>query len=118
MADRGPAVFAVATATLVLGVVFVLARVASRVWIVRQVSWDDHLILLSAVIAVALTITIDLGTHRGLGRRDADIAVYDMPELRRCEYAFSVLYVSLPHPLFPPPTWYLDCCVPAFVHRK
>jgi hypothetical protein len=94
MADRGPAVFAVSTATLVLASVFVLARVVSRVFIVRQVSWDDYFIVVAALIAVALTTTIDLGTRQGLGRRDVDIEPGDLPGLRRCEYAFSVLYVS------------------------
>ncbi|KAI1490094.1 major facilitator superfamily domain-containing protein [Biscogniauxia mediterranea] len=90
--DRGPAVFAVTTATLVLATCFVGARLVCRIGIVRQVSWDDYFIMFAWVLAVALGFTINLASKMGLGRHDEDIPPEDWNTLRRCEYAFSVLY--------------------------
>jgi hypothetical protein len=93
--DRGPVVFAVTTATLVLASVVVAARLVCRIGIVRHVSWDDYFILLAWLLAFFLSFSIDLGTRKGLGRHDTDIAPEDWSVLRRCEYAFSVLYVCM-----------------------
>jgi hypothetical protein len=91
--DRGPSVFAVSVATLVLASVSVAARMISRHFIVRCVRWDDKVMLLAWLIAFFLTFTIALGTENGLGRYDVDISVEDHHVLRRCEYVFSILYV-------------------------
>ncbi|KAI4592153.1 hypothetical protein KJ359_011481 [Pestalotiopsis sp. 9143b] len=90
--DRGPSVFIVTTTTLVLASVFVAARLYTRLAIVRQFSWDDWFIILAWALAFAVGLTIDLGTKYGLGRHDSDINADDWDPLRRCEYAFSVLY--------------------------
>jgi hypothetical protein len=93
--DRGPSVFAVTTGTLTLCSVFVAARLYCRAGIVRKVSWDDYFILLAWFLAFGLSFTINYATRRGLGRHDANIDPGDRGALRRCEYAFSILYVSL-----------------------
>lgn len=93
--DRGPSVFAVTTATLVLASVFVTARLYTRLAIVRQVTCDDWFIILAWLLAFGVSLTIDLGTSYGLGRHDINISANDWNALRRCEYVFSVLYVSI-----------------------
>lgn len=90
--DRGPVVFAVTTATLVLGTVFVAARMVARTWIVRKITWDDYVMLLAWLLAFFLSFTICLGVHNGLGRHDENIDDADQTVLRRCEYVFSILY--------------------------
>ena len=92
--DRGPAVFVVTTITICMSTLFVAARMVSRIGIVRRVGWDDYIILLAWLIAMFLSVTIDMATRRGLGRFDVDIDREDMPGLRMCEYIFSILYVS------------------------
>lgn len=99
--DRGPPVFAVTVATLVLASVFVAARIVCRYFIVRNVAWDDKVMVLAWLLAVFLTFTICLGTAHGLGRYDENIDRADRPILRRCEYVFSILYVCLSLCLFP-----------------
>jgi len=47
--DRGPAVLAVTTTTLVTASVFVGLRLVSRIAIVKNVTWDDHFIVLAWV---------------------------------------------------------------------
>ncbi|KAK8014640.1 hypothetical protein PG990_007936 [Apiospora arundinis] len=90
--DRGPSVFAVTTATLGLASVFVFARLYTRLFIVRHITWDDWFMILAWLFAFAIGFTIDYGTYKGLGQRDTYIADGDWNSLRRCEYVFSVLY--------------------------
>ncbi|KAI1380945.1 MFS general substrate transporter [Hypoxylon crocopeplum] len=90
--DRGPAVFAVTIATLSLSSCVVAARLFCRIRIVRSVTWDDYFIISAWVIALALSLSIDLGASNGLGRHDENISPDDWDTLRRCDYAFSVLY--------------------------
>ncbi|KAJ6443385.1 L-fucose permease [Purpureocillium lavendulum] len=90
--NRGPAVFAVTTATLVLASIFVGARIVCRYFIVRNVSWDDRVMILAWLIAFFLSFTIDFGVVHGLGKFDKDIPEDDWSTLRHCEYVFSILY--------------------------
>lgn len=91
--DRGPAVFAVTLATLVVGTFFFIARLVCRTIIVRRVSWDDYFIILAWFLAAGLTMTIDIGTRFGLGRHDENIPGEDRLPLKKTEYVFSVIYV-------------------------
>ena len=92
MPDRGPAAFAVTTATLALATVFVAARMVCRYFIVQRVSWDDKIMLLAWLIAFFLSFSILYGVTVGLGNYDADIGIEEWPKLRRAEYVFSILY--------------------------
>lgn len=96
--DRGPAVFAVTTATLALSSLFVAARMVSRMGILRRTGWDDYIILLAWLLAVFLSLAIDFGTKRGLGRHDENIEPGSRAGLRMCEYVFSILYVRCVRP--------------------
>lgn len=98
--DRGPAVFAVTLSTLVVASVFVGARLLCRQFIVKNISWDDRMMLLAWVLAFGLAFTICFGTTKGLGRYDEDIDSDNEDALRRCEYVFSILYVSFRPPIF------------------
>lgn len=91
--DRGPAVFAVTVSTLVIGTVFFLARMISRIWIVKRVTCDDYIMIVAWILATGLTIAIDVGTSFGLGKHDANISAEQRLPLRKTEYVFSVLYV-------------------------
>ena len=91
--DRGPSVFAVTTATLALTSIFVFARLYTRLFIVRHITWDDWFMIAAWLLAFAIGFTIDYGTYKGLGQYDTYIADGNWNTLRRCEYVFSVLYV-------------------------
>jgi hypothetical protein len=93
--DRGPAVFAVTTATLALATLFVAARMVSRFGILRSTGWDDYIMILAWILALFLSLAIDLGAQRGLGRHDQNIDPADRGRLRTSEYVFSILYVRV-----------------------
>ena len=67
-----------------------------RYFIVKKICWDDRIMWLAWLLAFFLSFTILLGVKNGLGKHDDDISDGEYPTLRRCEYAFSVLYVRLP----------------------
>ncbi|KAI9734046.1 MAG: hypothetical protein M1818_006984 [Claussenomyces sp. TS43310] len=90
--NRGPLAFIVTTTTLAIASIFVLARLISRLAILRHVTCDDFFILAGWLVAVGLSCLIDYGTRNGLGRYDVNILDGWMPALRRCEYAFAVMY--------------------------
>lgn len=94
--DRGPAVFAVTTATLALASLFVAARMVSRVGILRRTGWDDYIMILAWLFAVFLSLAINMGAMLGLGRHDRNIDPEYRAGLRICQYVFSVLYVRFP----------------------
>ncbi|KAL2178099.1 uncharacterized protein P884DRAFT_132473 [Thermothelomyces heterothallicus CBS 202.75] len=90
--DRGPAVFAVTTATLALATLFVAGRMVSRLGIVRRAGTADFFIVLAWLLAVFLSLSIDIAVKHGLGRHDRNIDPAKMPGLRKWEYVFSILY--------------------------
>lgn len=93
--DRGPTVFAVTTTTLVIAAVLVIGRIVSRSWIVRNFTWDDFFIVCSFLFAFGLSFAIDYGVTKGLGKGDVNIKPEWVQPLKKCEYVFSVLYVSM-----------------------
>lgn len=109
--NRGPPVLAVTTTLLVVSTIFVVLRLVSRAGVVRKVSRDDYFIILAwvrslflgtidrtpidpcQVIAFGLSFSICYGTSLGLGRHEVDLQPERRSALKKCEYAFSVLYV-------------------------
>ncbi|KFX91478.1 hypothetical protein V490_05881 [Pseudogymnoascus sp. VKM F-3557] len=71
---------------------FVVARLATRLWLVKKSTWDDFMIVVSWFLALGVSLSIAIGVRNGLGRNDADIPAQWRDDLRKCEYAFSVLY--------------------------
>lgn len=92
--DRGPAVLSVTVSTLCLATLFVVARMISRIGIVKHTTWDDYTILAAWAVAFGSSFAIAYGTGKGLGKVDAEIKASWEGALMRCEYAFSILYVS------------------------
>ncbi|EME84209.1 uncharacterized protein MYCFIDRAFT_163043 [Pseudocercospora fijiensis CIRAD86] len=89
---RSSAVLAVTVSMTVLCTIFVSFRMLSRAAIVRKIIWDDYFMLLAWIITVGLAFSICYGTVNGLGRHEVDIPDEWQSTLRKCNYAFSVLY--------------------------
>ncbi|KAJ9642430.1 hypothetical protein H2199_004811 [Coniosporium tulheliwenetii] len=90
--SRGPVVFAVTTAMIVLASIFVFLRVVSRAGIVRRFKLDDYFMVLAWLLAFGISFSVCYGVSVGLGRHESDIPPEWDPPLKRAEYAFSVLY--------------------------
>lgn len=92
--DRGAQVFGGTLSTLIIATVFVAGRLISRHFVVGKISWDDKVMMLAWLVAFFMSFTIILGVSHGLGRHDVNIDPDQRAVLRRCEYVFSILYVS------------------------
>ncbi|KAI9771342.1 MAG: hypothetical protein M1840_002312 [Geoglossum simile] len=90
--SRSDRVFAVTLALLVTSFFLVLARLFTRITILKRTSWDDYFISLAWLLAFGLSFAICFGTHRGLGKRDVDIRKEWQIALQFSEYFFSVFY--------------------------
>ena len=69
--DRGPAVFVVTVALLVLATVFTVLRIISKWVVVKRPTMDDWFTVLAWVFCVALSVSVMAGTRVGLGKPDA-----------------------------------------------
>lgn len=93
--NRGPAVEAAALVTLGIATLFVVCRLVTRLGLARRPRWDDFMIVVGWLLALGVALSIVVGVENGLGRHDADIPHSSLDNLRKCEYAFSVLYVRI-----------------------
>ncbi|RDL37694.1 MFS general substrate transporter [Venustampulla echinocandica] len=89
---RAEWVFIATTTTFALSTLFVAGRLISRFFILRHRTADDWWMILAWFLAFGLSFSIDYSTTKGLGRHDNNISTSDALSLRRCEYAFTILY--------------------------
>ncbi|SMR60730.1 unnamed protein product [Zymoseptoria tritici ST99CH_1E4] len=89
---RAEPVFAVTIALMAVCTIVVFFRMLSRFAIVKKVSLEDYFIVAAWAIAFGLSFAICWGTAYGLGRHETDIPFEWQPQLRRANYAFSILY--------------------------
>ncbi|TQS38444.1 hypothetical protein Golomagni_01049 [Golovinomyces magnicellulatus] len=90
--SRGQSNFIVSVTTITLATFFVVARLISRLGILRICTADDWFIILAWVIAIGLSFSTAYGNSIGFGARYLYSPVEWLPTLRKSEYAFSVLY--------------------------
>ncbi|KAL8826923.1 MAG: hypothetical protein Q9191_003497, partial [Dirinaria sp. TL-2023a] len=84
--DRGPGMIATTVVVSVLASVTVVLRLATRIWIVRSVGWDDYTILFAAfgvIIGAALVI---VQVHYGFGRHKGELSQWQYSEFQKFSY--------------------------------
>jgi fucose permease len=64
----------------------------SRFFVVKKPGWDDYTMIMAWVLAFGASLSIILGTTRGLGRHQDHIPEDWLEPMRKSSYAFSVLY--------------------------
>lgn len=89
---RAPATLGVTVVMLILATIFVFFRFVTRIWIVRKLYLDDWFILGAWALALGFSVSICAGTAVGLGMHEVDVPQSNHDDLRKAEYAFSVLY--------------------------
>ncbi|GFZ48049.1 hypothetical protein JCM24511_05797 [Saitozyma sp. JCM 24511] len=92
LADRGPTVFVVTLAIIIVATVFLVLRLVSKWGVTRKANADDYAVIIGWVFAVGLSVSIMIGTHVGLGAPDSEIKPEWVTPLKQCVYAFTVLY--------------------------
>ncbi|OBT70798.1 hypothetical protein VF21_10385 [Pseudogymnoascus sp. 05NY08] len=92
LSDRSTTVLVATIVTLCIATVFVFGRLISRAGIVKHMTFDDYLIIIGWILSFAVSFVVTFATTKGLGKPDAEIKVEWMLPLKKCVYAFSVLY--------------------------
>ncbi|RSH89757.1 hypothetical protein EHS25_001743 [Saitozyma podzolica] len=92
LTDRGPAVFAVTLVLIVSATCFMILRLISKWGVTRKATADDYCTIMGWVFAVALSVSIMIGTSVGLGAPDSEIKPEWVTPLKRSVYAFTVFY--------------------------
>jgi hypothetical protein len=69
--DRGPTVYAVVLALIIVATVFIVLRVISKLGITRRATADDFVAIVAWALDVGLSIMILVGTKVGLGAPDS-----------------------------------------------
>ena len=84
--NRGGVIYALQVTVVSLACTVVALRFATRIWIVRNVGWDDYTMLFAAfgiIISAALT-TVEV--HYGFGRHKIDLTYWQYVEFMKYSY--------------------------------
>lgn len=89
---RSGAVLAVTVCMAGLATLFVFFRILSRAAIVKHISPDDYIMIVAWIIALGLSATLCYACAWGLGRKEADVPPSWEWNLKKADYAFTILY--------------------------
>lgn len=89
---RGDQVVTIAIAMIILSGSFVLARLATRLGIVRRCGSDDYLIIFALLLSIGLTITIKAEQEHGLGLHVSTLAPGEVSGMLKPFLASAVFY--------------------------
>ncbi|RSH80818.1 hypothetical protein EHS25_006987 [Saitozyma podzolica] len=92
LGNRGPVVFVVTLVLIIFATVFTVLRLMSKWGVTRKATSDDFVAIVAWVFAVGVAVSIMIGTQVGLGAPDSEILPQWYNPLRRCAYAFTILY--------------------------
>ncbi|KFY95103.1 hypothetical protein V498_03520 [Pseudogymnoascus sp. VKM F-4517 (FW-2822)] len=95
LSDRDSTILIVTIVTVSVATVAVVGRLISRAAIVKHMTFDDYLIVIGWILSFGASVVIAFATGKGLGKADVRIKDEWVLPLKKCVYAFSVLYVPL-----------------------
>lgn len=84
--DRGGGIIANTVLVSFLAASTVLLRLATRIWIVRNVGWDDYTILCAAFGIIISSGLVIVEVHYGFGRHKADLTQWQYIEFMKYSY--------------------------------
>ena len=84
--NRGPGMVATTVLVSVLASTTVALRLATRIWIVRSVGWDDYTILFAAFGIIISSGLVIVQVHYGFGRHKADLTPQQYTEFQKYSY--------------------------------
>jgi len=89
---RSGVVLAITVCMAGLATLFVFLRILSRTAIVKHVSPDDYIMIVAWVFALGLSATLCYACAWGLGRKEVDVPFAWEWNLKKADYAFTILY--------------------------
>lgn len=95
LSDRNSTILIVTIVTVSVATVLLVGRLISRAVIVRHMTLDDYLIIIGWTLSFGVSFMVALATGKGLGKPDVRIKDEWVLPLKKCVYAFSVLYVRI-----------------------
>lgn len=95
LSDRDSTILIVTIVTVSVATVAVVGRLISRAAIVKHMTFDDYLIVIGWILSFGASVVIAFATVKGLGKPDVRIKDEWVLPLKKCVYAFSVLYVRM-----------------------
>lgn len=95
LSDRNSTVLVVSIVTLCIATVLIVGRLISRAGITKRMTFDDYLIIIGWILSFGISFVIVFATGKGLGKPDVKIKDEWVLPLKKCIYAFSVLYVRI-----------------------
>ncbi|KFY29444.1 hypothetical protein V493_02361 [Pseudogymnoascus sp. VKM F-4281 (FW-2241)] len=81
--DRREAIQVTTYVTIIMAFVFVALRMISRIFITRNTSWDDYMMVVAWAIAFGGALDVLLAAQKGFGLLDADLSPEWIPPLRK-----------------------------------
>jgi hypothetical protein len=95
LSDRNTTILIVTIITVSVATVLIAGRLISRAVIVKHIAFDDYLIVISWILSFGASAVVIFATGKGLGKPDVRIKDEWVLPLKKCIYAFSVLYVRI-----------------------
>lgn len=95
LSDRNSTILIVTTVTVSVATVLIVGRLISRAVIVKHMAFDDYLIVIGWILSFGASVVVVFATEKGLGKPDVRIKDEWVLPLKKCVYAFSVLYVRI-----------------------
>lgn len=86
VANHGARLIATTVTVSVLASTAVALRLATRIWIVRSVGWDDYTIICAAFGIVIATGLVIVQVHYGFGRHKTDLSHWQFIEFMKYSY--------------------------------
>lgn len=86
VANDGAGLIATTVTVSVLASTVVALRLATRIWIVRSVGWDDYTIICAAFGIIVSTGLVIVEVHYGFGRHKTDLSHWQFIEFMKYSY--------------------------------
>ncbi|KAJ5159955.1 uncharacterized protein N7482_006959 [Penicillium canariense] len=89
-----PAINVLTWFMLVTAILSVFTRLGTKYWIFRKLTVDDGLSIGSLVTCVGQSIAVSMATEGGLGQHFVPLAVSDVENMMKSQYAANILFVA------------------------
>lgn len=91
--DKSALIEVVTLMFMVLSILACLVRTGTKLYMIKTVKWDDILVIIATVVAIAQSVTVIIGTGTGLGQRYNTLDSSQSEGFLKVQYAASLLFI-------------------------